>query len=312
MKSTETPTAVDTKTPTVVDTKTLTAVDNVIYLKRQIDPQPLRVISVASGKGGVGKTNLVTNMAVHLAQRGKRVLVIDADLGLGNVDVLLGLNPRYNLKHVLTDGIPIQQVLVEGPHGMRLLPATSGDQEMTDLNDAQKWQLLGELESLEAQFDTVLIDTAAGIANNVLYFASAAQDIVIIINPEPTSLTDAYALIKVLTNKCGVEHFHLVVNEVDSEQEARQVYEQLAGVVGQFLSAQLSYLQHIPRDENINRAVMHQRPAVDAFPHSPASRCMAAAADRLTGNPPASDSLGGLKLFWKTIFFSKEDHQCKP
>ncbi|MDH4187246.1 MAG: AAA family ATPase, partial [Nitrospira sp.] len=156
------------------------------------------VITVTSGKGGVGKTNVVANLAVALAQAGKQVLVLDADLGLGNIDVLLGLVPRYTLEHVLAGSHHLSDIVIQGPAGIHVLPASSGLPQLTSLNDEQQLLLQSELEDVAKTVDVLLIDTGAGIASNVTYFAAAAQETVIVVSPEPTSLTDAYALIKVL------------------------------------------------------------------------------------------------------------------
>ena len=160
----------------------------------------MQVIAVASGKGGVGKTNVVANLAIALQRRGKRVVVIDADLGLANLDTLLGLNPHATLRHVLRGECSIKEVLVEGPAGIRIVPAASGYEDLTQLSDGQRLTLLDQVDSLDGDFDVLLIDTGAGISANVLFFATAAQETLVVVTPEPTSLTDAYALIKVLVD----------------------------------------------------------------------------------------------------------------
>jgi flagellar biosynthesis protein FlhG len=268
--------------------------------KMQARP-PVQVLSVTSGKGGVGKTSMVTNLAVRMARRGRRVLVIDADLGLANVDILFGIAPRWNLTHVLAGEKRVDDVLVAGPAGVHVLPAPTGVQEVTQLSDEQKWLLLGEMDALEDRFDTVIIDTGAGIGSNVLYFASAANDVLVVSNPEPTALTDAYAAIKVLSQKCGVKKFKLLVNSVANEAAAREVYEKLGQVADRFLRISLEYVGHVVRDENVNRAILAQKPLVELYPSSPAARCVAAVADRLMGEPaPRPD--GGLKFLWRKLF----------
>ena len=242
--------------------------------KVQIDTPlpPVRVISVTSGKGGVGKTNVVANLAVAMQQLGKQVLVFDADLGLGNIDVLLGLHPPFTIQHVLTGDKRLHEVLVSGPAGMTILPATLGVMEPTQLSDSQRLSLLSELDALEEEFDAMLIDTGAGISANVMYFNIAAQEKVVIVSSEPTSLTDAYALIKVLYTQYHEKEFKILVNGVGKTEEAEQVYRQLSTVVTRFLgSPSLDYLGWIPFDHYVPRAVRQQQPVMRAFPQAPHS-----------------------------------------
>ena len=180
------------------------------------------VITVTSGKGGVGKTNVVANLAVALSRAGKEVLVLDADLGLGNIDVLLGLVPRYTLEHVLAGSHHLSDIVIPGPAGIQVLPASSGLPQLTSLSDAQQLLLQSELEEVAKTVDVLLIDTGAGISPNVTYFASAAQETVVVISPEPTSLTDAYALIKVLCRQHRERRFKVLVNMVKSQRDATQ------------------------------------------------------------------------------------------
>src|SRR3972149_3890999 len=183
-----------------------------------------RVIAVSSGKGGVGKTNSVVNLAIAFSRLGKKVLLLDADLGLGNLDVLLGLAPRYNISHLLSGEKTIGEVLVEGPEGIMILPASSGVHELTNLGAEERIALASHLESLGEGFDILIIDTGAGISNNVLFFNSSAQEIVVVVTPEPTSITDAYALMKVMFQRHGERRFKLLVNTVKSTREAPGEY----------------------------------------------------------------------------------------
>ena len=175
-----------------------------------------QVITVTSGKGGVGKTNVVANTAIALAQTGKRVLVLDADLGLGNIDILLGLTPKYTLEHVLAKACRLEDIALTGPNGIVVLPASTGISQLTTLTETQQVILQEELERLASTMDVLLIDTGAGISSTVTYFAAAAQSIVIVVSPEPTSLTDAYALMKVLLRQYRERRFHVLVNMVKS------------------------------------------------------------------------------------------------
>jgi len=230
------------------------------------------VIAVTSGKGGVGKTNVVANLAVGLARAGKRVLVLDADLGLGNIDVLLGLVPRFTLEHVLCGSHHLSDIIIPGPAGIQVLPAGSGLPQLTSLTDSQQLTLQSELEHVADTVDVLLIDTGAGISPNVTYFASAAQETIVVISPEPTSLTDAYALMKVLCRQHRERRFKVLVNMVKSQREATQTFRKLDVAAERFLNINLEYLGFIPFDDYLPMAVIEQRAVTEHFPCSPASR----------------------------------------
>lgn len=232
----------------------------------------VKVISVTSGKGGVGKTNVVANLAFALTLIGKKVLVLDADMGLGNLDVMLGLAPKYNLQNVINGDIEISDVIVEGPGGMMILPASSGIQELSELTPLQKLNLLSELDKLDQAFDIMLIDTAAGISSNVMYFNTAAQDIIVVASPEPTSITDAYAVMKVLHTKYGEGHFKLLVNMVRDSIEAKEVYRKLGRAADRFLNISIDYIGCIPRDKYIGLSVMEQKSVLALYPRAEASK----------------------------------------
>ncbi|WP_373049418.1 MinD/ParA family protein [Vulgatibacter sp.] len=263
--------------------------------------EPLRVIAVTSGKGGVGKSTISTNLAVLVARAGSRVLLVDADLGLANADILLGIRPRHHLGDVLRLEVPVRDVLAEGPHGIRVLSAGSGLQHLTQLAELEKLRLLGALDELEEEFDFVIVDSPAGIGDNVLFFVGAAQEALLVVSPEPTSLTDAYAAVKALSQSAGVRHFDVLVNPAASEAQAREVFGKLEGITRRFLEAQLSYAGHLPRDENVHRAVMSQRPVVDAYPLSPVSRALEGVVANLLRRPPPTRLDGGLKFLWHRL-----------
>jgi flagellar biosynthesis protein FlhG len=261
----------------------------------------LRVIAVTSGKGGVGKTNLVTNLAVEMARLGRRVLLVDADLGLANVDIVLGLTPQATLAEVLRGECSIHDVLLTGPAGIRVLPAASGVAEITHLSSEDRLRLLGELDQLESEFDVVLLDTGAGISENVLFFASAAQEIVVVAIPEPTSIADAYALMKVLGARHAARRFRLVVNMVRSAEEGRDVYARLSDVAGRFLDVSIDYLGHILMDPAVRRAVTQRRPMCLVFPEAPASRAILGLAKRILMSRYSDGSTGRQQLFWRRL-----------
>lgn len=261
-----------------------------------------RVIAVTSGKGGVGKTSVVANLALALAGLGQRVLILDADLGLANVDIMLGLSPRYNIRHVLSGEKRLEEIIVDGPGGVRVLPASSGVQELTQLGEEQKLLLMGELDALEPACDTMLIDTGAGISPNVTYFNLAAQERIVVVTPEPTSITDAYALIKVMATRHATRSFKLLVNQARDEREAQQVVGKLVRVVDRFIGeVSLECLGWVPADANVPRAVKRQRAVVEAYPNSPASQGFAKVAENLLASS-AGPADGNIKFFWRRLF----------
>jgi flagellar biosynthesis protein FlhG len=246
---------------------------------------PPRVITITSGKGGVGKTNIVANLGFTLCRFGKKVLILDADLGLGNLDVLLGLAPEYNLSHVIRGEKKLSEIVVPGPGRLKILPAASGIQEMTALTAEERHRVFSQLEEFIFNFDILLIDTAAGISANVLYFNINADEIVVVATPEPTSITDAYALMKVLSVKYGTDHFKLVVNSAANEQEADEVFRQLNLVADRFLNITLDYYGGILMDENVKKGVRRQKVVSEMAPLTRASRNFAALARRIADNP---------------------------
>ena len=266
----------------------------------------VRVIAVTSGKGGVGKTNVVANLGYALTRLNKKVLLLDADVGLANIDVLLGLTPEYNLQHVLNGERPISEVVITGPGGMRILPASSGIQELANLSREQKLCLLSELNSLQDETDVLLIDTSAGISSNVMYFNLAAQEILIVVSPEPTSITDAYAMMKVLFLKYSANHFKLLVNSAKNAQEAKEVFNNLSLVTQKFLNLSIDYWGYIPRDEHVVKAVRMQKALIELYPDSPASKCFFNLAEKVCENQPNTSSEGNICFFWKQILENPE------
>ena len=263
--------------------------------------RPVRVIAVTSGKGGVGKTNIATNLAYDLTQMKRKTLVLDADMGLANIDVILGIAPKYNLYHVLRGEKAIGEVIVDGPGGMKILPATSGIQEMADLSRGEKLALLDELDGLGAELDFMLIDTAAGIAGNVIYFNVAAREFIVVVSPEPTSITDAYALIKILYSKHGEKRFMLLVNMVKNFNEAREVFQKLSNATSHFLNLTIEYLGYVLEDARVPEAVRRQKALAEIYSDSRASKCLQSIARKLCKLPPGFCDSGSLKFFWKSI-----------
>ena len=260
-----------------------------------------RVIAITSGKGGVGKTSIVGNLGYAFAKLGKKVLILDADLGLGNLDVLLGLAPKYNLSHVILGERKIDEILVQGPGKMNILPASSGIQELTNLNKDQKIEILTQLDLLIDSVDVLFIDTAAGISSNVMDFNATAQEVVVVVSPEPTSITDAYALMKVLSLKYSGKACKLIVNMVRRPEEGREVFRQLQIVTDRFLDITIEYLGYVLFDGKVTKGVKTQKIVSELYPDTPASRCFADISRKIANMSPLNLPKGGSNLFWRHL-----------
>ncbi|MFH1091380.1 MAG: MinD/ParA family protein [Pseudomonadota bacterium] len=263
---------------------------------------PVRVISVTSGKGGVGKTNITANLALALAQKGRRVLLWDADLGLANIDVLLGLKAEYNIHHLLRGDKTLREILLRGPGGIMIMPASSGTQELTHLAEEEKIRLLSELDELDETLDFMLIDTSAGISANVMYFNLAAQERIVVVSPEPTSITDAYALIKVMSTRYRIKKFSILPNMVKNAKEAKSVFSLLAAVADKHLaSISLDYLGYLSRDEHLLQSVRQQKAVLEAYPEAEVSRQFIELANKVIKTPVEVTLDGNIQFFWKRL-----------
>jgi len=262
---------------------------------------PTRVYSITSGKGGVGKTAVVANTATAMAKMGKKVLILDADLGLANIDVVFGLAPRYNLNHFFAGEMDLGSILADGPHGIKILPAGSGVQNFTRLDSKQKLRLLDGLDQMHNQFDFVLIDTEAGISENVTYFNTAAQEIIVVTTPDPTAITDAYALMKLLSTQYHEKRFNLVVNQIQHENEALDVYRKLTMVSNRYLDISIDFLGSIPADKQMTDAIRKQRVIVDLYPSSKISTAFHSLSATICSEQPVSSPKGGVQFFWKKL-----------
>jgi len=258
-----------------------------------------QVIAVASGKGGVGKTNVVANLAVSLSKAGKRVLLLDADLGLGNLDVLLGLVPRHTIEDVLVGTHTLAEIMLKGPAGINVLPASSGVPRLTSLTESQQLMIQEQLADLAAEMDVLLIDTGAGISPNVTFFASSADETMVIISPEPTSLTDAYALIKVLARQFRERRFKVLVNQAKSPREASEVFGKLDVAVDRFLHVSVELVGAIPYDDYIHMAVMQQKAVSDMFPEAPAAQAFKRLAQQVVQWPKSGLPKSSVQLVWQ-------------
>ncbi|NOX25249.1 MAG: MinD/ParA family protein [Deltaproteobacteria bacterium] len=233
-----------------------------------------RIICISSGKGGVGKTSISVNLAAAMAQAGQRVLLVDGDLGLANVDIVLGINAKHTMREVVEGGLPLNDVLVKIMPGFSVLPASSGVPEMASLAYEDQAYLTDALENIINDFDYVLLDTAAGIGDSVLWLNQWAAENYIIMSPDPTSMTDAYALIKVLHQKYDKSLFQLVINSVKSKREGHEVFASIAAVLNKFLQVSPELLGIIPQDNNVSQAIRFQKPFLLSTPDAKASKAI--------------------------------------
>ena len=264
------------------------------------------VLSVTSGKGGVGKTNVSVNLALCLSRLGKRCVILDADLGLANVDVMLGLTPEKNLFHVFHEGVSLNDILHPTQYGFSILPAASGVSGMLSLSTGQKLELLEAMDVLEESIDFLIVDTGAGINDNVLYFNLAVQERLLVVTPEPTSLTDAYALIKVLNLRHGIDSFRIVVNMAKNEKSAREIFAKLYNACDHFLSGiSLDFVGAIPQDQLVRQAVIRQEPFCSLNPEAEASAAVLAISRKLAQWKPQDHLDGNIKFFWKKLLFAE-------
>ncbi|MCW9024344.1 MAG: MinD/ParA family protein [Gammaproteobacteria bacterium] len=261
------------------------------------NPHPVRVITVTSGKGGVGKTNVSVNLGMALSNAGKHVTIMDADLGLGNIDVLLGLHPKYNLSNVISGECSLSDVMVKGPGNLSIIPAASGVQNMAELSPPEHAGLIQAFSELEHNIDVLLVDTAAGISDSVISFSRAAQEVMVVVCDEPASITDAYALIKLLNTEYGLFRFRILCNRVKSAQQARELYTTITRVTDRFLDVALDYMGFIPDDDFVVKAIRKQRPVVDAYPRSKAAMAFKTLVDKVEKWPIPTTAGGHLEFF---------------
>lgn len=261
-----------------------------------------RTIAVTSGKGGVGKSNVAVNVALELAALGRRISLLDADLGLANADVLLGLNPQAHLGHVLAGKSTLQEIVIEVGRGVRLIPGGSGVAELAGLTHEQKARLVAELRALECESDFMIIDTAAGIAGNVTGVLKAAAEVVVVTTPDPTAVVDAYATIKVLNQQSPGKPVWIVVNDVVGIGDAERVFNQLRVTAARFLNQEVKFLGTIPHDDELVEAVREQVPVVEYAPETPASRALRLIARYLNAEPDGAPSAGRTATsFWQAL-----------
>lgn len=274
--------------------------------RRLASRKPVRVIAVTGGKGGVGKTNVSVNLAIAIANQGKEVMLMDADLGLGNVDVLLGLRPSQNLSHVIEGRCSLEQIIVAGPSNLKLVPAASGLKDMSTLSAAQHGGLIRAFSDLAIALDVLVVDTAAGISESVISFSNASQEIVVVVCDEPASITDAYALMKVLHHQHGQNRFRILANMVRSANEGRELFIRLARATDRFLSVSLDYMGAIPFDEYMRTAVKRQHAVLEAFPRSKAALAFKTLATVVEKWPLPEEVSGHLGFFIDRLIQSSQ------
>ncbi|HXK56393.1 MAG: MinD/ParA family protein [Gammaproteobacteria bacterium] len=262
-----------------------------------IKPNPVRVVAVTGGKGGVGKTNVSVNLAVAMADLGRRVMLLDADLGLANIDVVLGLHPERDLSHVVRGECGLEEILIKGPSGILVAPAASGVQQMAELSKSEHAGLIRAFSDVGSDLDVMIVDTAAGISDAVVSFSRAAQEVVVVVCDEPASLTDAYALIKLLNREYGIDRFHILANMVQSAQEGRTLYNKICRVTDRYLDAMLSFMGSVPYDDNLRKAVRTQKSVVQAFPRSRSAQTFKNLAKKADNWPVPEGVSGHLQFF---------------
>ncbi|MBN2324214.1 MAG: MinD/ParA family protein [Spirochaetes bacterium] len=261
-----------------------------------------RILTISSGKGGVGKTNIAINLGIAFAEEGKRVVVMDADLGLANVNVILGIIPKFNLYHVIRKQKRIRDIIVDTQYGIQIIAGASGFSQLANLQDEDRANFVDELKSL-AYADIIIIDTGAGVSQNVLSFLRAADEAIIVTTPEPTAITDAYGIIKSISSEVMGPNIKLVVNRVNSMMEGKKVAERVINIAGQFLNIKVDNLGFIFEDSVVPRAVIKQDPFIKSAPKSKASESIRHLKSRLLDIRYTEE--GGLGRFLKNLFGSK-------
>lgn len=273
--------------------------------QEQQQQQLARVITVTSGKGGVGKSSIAVNLAIQLSRLGKRVIIFDADFGLANVEVMLGVRPQFNLADLMFRGKTLEEIIARGPEGIGFISGGSGIQEMARMTREQVIYLTQRLVELDSVADIILIDTGAGIADVVLEFVAASSEVLLVATPEPTSITDAYALLKTLNRRADFSRedtsIKMISNRIENETEGKNLYDKMSFIVNKFLNIQPEFLGMIPRDDAMPKAVMHQQPVTLAYPNTPAAKAIRTIAVKLCDGTEPEMKRGITGLFSELI-----------
>ncbi|MCB1802149.1 MAG: MinD/ParA family protein [Gammaproteobacteria bacterium] len=285
-----------------------TTSDQAAGLRRMSNPKPVRAVAVTGGKGGVGKTNVSVNLGVAAAELGQKVMLLDADLGLANIDVVLGLHPNYDLSHVMRGERTLDEVLIEGPAGMKVIPGASGVKALADLSAAEHTGLIRAFSEVAADTELLIVDTAAGISDTVLSFSRASHEILVVVCDEPASITDAYAIIKLLNRDYGHQRFRILANMVRSAQEGRELYNKMCRVTDRYLDVTVSFMGAVPYDESLRRAVKAQRPVVQAFPRSRVAQAFRNLAKKIETWPQPGGANGQVQFFVERLIKYSSDY----
>lgn len=279
----------------------------IIKQQNQVNTSNARIITVTSGKGGVGKSSVSINLALQFRKQGKRVIIFDADFGLANIEVMFGVIPKYTLADLMFKGKELKDIITEGPNGVQFVSGGSGIARLVNLDREQVKRILYKLSELENLADVIIIDTGAGISQSVLEFAAASPEILLVTTPEPTSITDSYALLKALAMNPDFDRSAskvlLVANKVTSATESRNIFDKLSAVVGRFLNIRLEYLGAVPQDSNITKAIMKQKPVSIEYPNAIASKAFASMEQRLSnGEAFVPHQKKGVSRFFSSVF----------
>jgi flagellar biosynthesis protein FlhG len=281
-------------------------VDQAAGLRKITKPNPVRVIAVTSGKGGVGKTNVSVNLGVAMANEGKKVMLLDADLGLANIDIMLGLTPQYNLSHVISGERTLEEIVVSGPAGLQVIPASSGTQNMAELTPAEHAGMIQAFSEIGHDLDVLIVDTAAGITDSVVSFTRAAQEVIIVVCDEPASITDAYALMKLLNRDYRIQRFRVLSNMAHSMQEGHDLFNKMVKVTDKFLDVTLDFMGTVPYDEYLRKALKKQKAVIDAYPRSKSAMAFKNLAKKADNWPIPNSAGGHLEFFVERLIQSAQ------
>jgi flagellar biosynthesis protein FlhG len=257
----------------------------------------VKVIAVSGGKGGIGKSNVSVNLAAGLAKLGRSVMLLDADFGMANIDIMLGIQPEYDLQHVISGQCTLEEVIFKGPLGINIIPAATGIGKMADLSVEEQGRIIRAFDDISMDLDILIIDTAAGISSSVINFTKSAQDIFVVVCDEPASITDAYSLIKVLNKEHGVKSFQIIPNMVKDAEAGKKLFRKLVNVTDIYLDVSLGFLGSVPMDEKLKMAVRSQSAVIEAYPHSASSIAFQQLVKRVDETPVPESNTGYMQFF---------------
>lgn len=275
----------------------ITPIDQASSLRNMNATEGITVLAITGGKGGVGKTNIAINLAIALADLQSKVMLLDADFGLSNIDVMLGIRAKRNLHHVLKNECGVEDIVLNGPHGIQIIPAASGVKEMANLSAHEHMGIIDSISQFNPSLDYFIIDTAPGINESVSLFTQLANNILIVVCDEPASMADAYALIKVLSKKGVKQKFQIITNMVESSAHGHRLFSQLEKVSNHFLEASLEYCGYIPNDKYVKKAIQKQKSVIDVYPASRSSLGFARLARHINSLPISINTNGSVELF---------------